>query len=333
MLKFENLYFFWGLIIWVAFIALLYIRELRIRKLKDIFADPKITNDYVIPLEKHNRSHWLWITGLLFAIFSLANPQMGTKREKVKVEVADIFIALDISKSMDVTDITPSRLERAKLLATQIVSNRRSDQIGLIYFAGNAYLQTPLTYDHEAINFFIKSARTDLAGTQGTAIGEAINLANKSVQDEHPKNLIIITDGEDHDEEAQEISLEASKRGWNIFTIGVGTEEGGFVPTYVNGAEQFKIDDEGRPIKSALNTTLLKAVASKNTGKAYVVSKGSEDIIADLNKRLDTSIKRVAEVKSFKEFESYFQYFLIVTIITIGISVFNLKFNTLKLKI
>jgi Ca-activated chloride channel family protein len=216
---------------------------------------------------------------------------------------------------MNATDISPSRLEKAKRFISQLIHERKGDQIGLILFAGGAYLQMPLTSDYAAADLFTKSANTEMAGTQGTSIGEAIRLAMRSVKEDNQRALIILTDGEDHDDDALNVAGDATSRGWNIFTIAVGTEEGSFVPVVQQGREEFKIDESGNPVKSMVNYTLLQSLADKGNGLFYKLSDGESNIINDLNTQIERLQKRAIEVKSFTEYRSFYQYFLFLGIV------------------
>jgi Ca-activated chloride channel family protein len=160
----------------------------------------------------------LFSIAVLFLILSALNPQWGLKKEKVKVEKSDIFFALDISASMNAQDISPSRLEKSKRFIEQLINERKGDQLGLILFAGGAYLQMPLTADYAAAQLFVRSASSEMAGTQGTAIGESIDLAMRSIKEKNQRALIILSDGEDHDEEAVNMAGKAAENGWNVFT-------------------------------------------------------------------------------------------------------------------
>jgi len=252
---------------------------------------------------------------LLLCLASLcigwANPQWGNKKEKVKAKSSDIFVALDISQSMMAEDISPNRLERAKRLAINIVKSLKGNRVGLILFAGNAYLQMPLSSDFAAAQIFIKSANTNQAGTQGTAITEAIDLAQRAFQDDvqFQRALVIITDGENHDEEAIAAAKEARDNGLVIFTVGVGTEEGGFVPYEERGREQYKKDSEGVAVKSKLNLNLLRDLSDAGNGKYYLIQQG-EKIVNELKAEIERIEKQEVEQRSFSEYASYFQYFL-----------------------
>ena len=253
----------------------------------------------------------LLLISLAFLFVGWANPQWGNKKEKVKAKSSDIFLALDISQSMMAEDISPNRLERAKRLAINIVKSLKGNRIGLILFAGNAYLQMPLSNDFAAAEIFIQSANTDQAGTQGTAITEAIDLAQRAFQDDvqYQRALIIVTDGENHDEEAIAKAEEARDDGLVIFSVGVGTEEGGYVPYEERGREQYKKDKDGVAIKSKLNLNLLRDLADAGNGKYYLIQQGDK-VITELKSEIERIEKQEVEQRSFTEYTSYFQYFL-----------------------
>jgi len=269
----------------------------------------------------NNRYKWLSFsfTLLILAllIISLSNPQWATKREKVKAMSSDIFIAMDISQSMMVRDIPPNRLERAKKLVERMILELKGNRIGLIFFAGEAYVQMPLTSDYAAALMFLKSANPGQIASQGTAIVEAINIADESFTSDrdHQRALVIITDGEDHDGEAVNRAAAAFEEGMSIFTYGVGTSEGDFIPfTNQMGVESYKKDQNGDYIKSKVNVKLMDDIASAGGGKYYSILAG-ESTVDDLVDQLERIEKREMEQRSFTAFDSYFQYFLILAII------------------
>jgi len=264
----------------------------------------------------------LFSATLLFLIFAALNPQWGLKKEKVKVEKSDIFFALDISTSMNAQDISPSRLEKSKRFIEQLINERKGDQLGLILFAGGAYLQMPLTSDYAAAQLFVRSASSEMAGTQGTVIGESIDLAMRSIKEKNQRALIILSDGEDHDEDAVNMAEKAAESDWNVFTVGVGSTEGSFVPVMNDGREEYKMDDEGNPVKSVLNQNLLKEIAENGKGSFYLLGNDNAGIISDLNTQLDKMQKRAVEVKSFTEYRSFYQYFLCIATIILLVEYF-----------
>ncbi|MCB0685726.1 MAG: VWA domain-containing protein [Saprospiraceae bacterium] len=313
MFRFEysdNLWYLLGLI---PLLGLLYLGWHWYQKQAKNLGEPLLVEDITRGVSR-KRKEWQYILALL--IFTLlvvawANPQWGAKREKVKSKSSDIFIALDISNSMYCQDVAPSRLDQAKRFAAQLVQQLRGERIGLILFAGNAYLQMPLTSDYAAAEVFIQSANPNLAGTQGTAIGDAIRKAEDGfTQDaKYHRVMVIISDGEDHDPDALQMAKEAHEKGMIIFTVGVGTAEGSFIPMNVRGNEDWKRDEEGQPVRTKLNETLLNEVANQGGGDYFYLN-NSSSILKDIDQKVDVLEKREFEERSFTEYESYFQLFL-----------------------
>ncbi len=275
-----------------------------------------LTNDNPLPSKK-----WIHVLSLIIficLIVAWANPQWGAKRQKVTAKSADIFIALDISTSMYCQDVAPSRLDQAKRFALQLTDQLRGERIGLILFAGNAYLQMPLTADYAAAEIFIQSASPELAGTQGTTIGDAIRKAQDGFtrDDKYHRVMVIITDGEDHDADALEMAKLAHQEGMIIFTVGVGTANGSFIPIVARGTEDWKRDEQGQPVRTKLNETLLQAVAQAGGGDYFYLI-NSNNILQEIDQKVDALEKREFEERSFTEYESYFQIFLALGILGI----------------
>ena len=268
---------------------------------------------------KHTLKFILLLIAIAILIVAWANPQWGTKKETVKRKSVDVFIALDISKSMLAQDIAPNRLERARKFAQNLVDKLKGERIGSIIFAGNAYLQVPLTTDYAALQLFLKSANPDMAPNRGTAIADAIDLAAKSFPEDNKnhKTLIIITDGENHDEEALERAADANSEGLLIYTVGVGTEDGSFIPTFVGGRADFMRDRSGNPVRSALNETMLGDLADKGDGQYFNLVNAESVIVEALRRKIDGLEKRELEQRVFSEYESYFQYFLGIVILLV----------------
>jgi Ca-activated chloride channel family protein len=262
---------------------------------------------------KHSKNI-LFLSGLLFLIVGWANPQWGAKKEKVKSEGIDLMVAMDISQSMLAEDIAPSRLERAKRFTENLIAQFKGNRIGFIVFAGNAYLQVPLTNDYAAATLFVRAANPNLAATQGTALGSAIELAENAFPEEssQQKVLIIISDGENHDDQLQAQLETASQNGVLIFCIGVGTPDGDMIPMYVNGRRDFKRDASGNPVKSSLNQGMLKNIAETTGGFYANIVAGEEKILGPLASRIEKIEKRAYEQRSFTAYESYYQYFIFI---------------------
>lgn len=254
----------------------------------------------------------LWLTALIFGllIIALANPQWGTRKGPAMVKSADAFILLDISQSMLVDDLAPDRLSRAKKAALDVVDLLEGDRIGLILFAGSAWLQMPLTNDYAAANLFIQSADPGLAPTQGTALAEAFALAEKSFDPEsdHFRTLFVISDGEDHSEEMDAAIAKLENDGIPVYCIGVGTEEGSFIPVRINGRADYKRDESGNFIRSKFDPAFLESLASRTNGAFYALNRTS-NWKDDLKEAVDRLERREVEQRSFTDFDSYYGMF------------------------
>ncbi len=250
---------------------------------------------------------------ILFLCLSWANPQWGTKREKVKRKSSDVFIALDISNSMNCTDIAPSRLERSKKFARKLVERLEGERVGVIVFAGNAYVHMPLTIDYSAAGLFLDSANPSMILTQGTSIKSAIELAELAFEEDKDKYkaVIVISDGENHDPEGVQRAKEAYENGLLVYTVGTGTAAGGYVPVTFGGYTDFKRDKTGALVRSKLNEDMLKEIAEAGGGKYYNVISGDEAVLNALKVKISEIEKREFEQRMFDEYESYFWVFLI----------------------
>lgn len=208
----------------------------------------------------------LIIIAFALGVVTLANPRKPSSANQEARKGIDILVALDVSNSMLATDMQPSRMQAARGLVTQLINQFPNDRIGLVLFAGNAYLQMPLTFDHQAAQLFISSAGPGAIAAQGTAIGDALQKAALAFdpQSNRFKTVLLITDGETHDEDAAEIANDLATRGIMINTVGIGSEQGATIMDTLN--KQPKKDIHGNVIISKLNTALLKQIAAKTNG-------------------------------------------------------------------
>jgi Ca-activated chloride channel homolog len=249
--------------------------------------------------------------GLFLLVIAAANPQWGEKSEQVNIRQTDVVIALDISESMLCEDIQPSRLERAKQLAKQLIENVKAERVGIIVFAGEAYMQMPLTSDYKAAYFFLQSANTSLAATQGTNLTNAINVVQTLREgSKKPCSLVVFTDGETHDDDAITAIKEAQNEGITSYIVGVGTTEGGFIPIRSGAYELAKKDEQGNPVKTKLNPEALKALAVAGSGD-YLDAQTTTN--SDLKKWSEKMISTGADSEkkvAYREKESRFQWFL-----------------------
>jgi len=264
----------------------------------------------------------LWIKNILFLLavaflfVAWSNPQWGMRKEKVKVNSSDVIIALDISQSMMAEDISPNRMERAKFFVSELVNKLKGDRIGLIFFAGSAYLQMPLTSDYASAKTFVQSASPTQAGTQGTVIADAIKLAEKTFGDEAKgqKAMIIISDGENHESAAVAAAREAREKGIFVFTLGIGTTEGAMIPVVANGRRVMKTDKSGNAVVSRLNSDNLVNIAEAGGGSFYMIDPAMT-ALSRLDDTLERLEKREVEQRSFTDYNSYFQIFLALSLI------------------
>ena len=267
-------------------------------------------------------------------VIALVNPKMGTKMETVKREGVDIVFAIDVSKSMDAEDIAPSRLEKSKQLVSQILNTLGSDRVGIIAYAGGAFPQLPITTDYSAAKMFLQALNTDMISSQGTAISDAIELATTYYDDEQQTNrvLFIISDGEDHEGNVEDIAEQAAEQGIRIYTIGVGTEKGGPIPIKRNGVVQnYKKDMEGETVITRLNPGTLQEIAASANG-SYIEGNVTNNVTDRVTEELQNIEKTEFEAKQFADFQSHFQWFLALALALLFLDIFVLERSTAWLK-
>lgn len=262
----------------------------------------------------------LVILGLSFIIIGLANPQVGTKEETVKRKGVDICIALDLSESMMAEDTKPNRLERSKQFISNLLDRFQNDRVGFIIFAGNAYLQMPLTIDYSAFELYLRTVNTKIIPTQGTAIGDAIELAEQAFDagEQKHKAIVLISDGENHDESAIEMARTAHKNGTIIYTVGVGTPKGSPIPEYNRYGQQvdYKKDKDGSIVLSKLNEKMLQEIALVGGGAYYRLSGGRESIKSLMAGISEMETKEIEE-QVYTDYEDQFQFFLFFGLILV----------------
>lgn len=255
----------------------------------------------------------LFVLAIGLLAIAWANPQAGAKKQTAMQQSADVFIAMDISQSMLAEDVAPSRLELAKSFTRKLIRALEGERIGLIFFAGDAFLQMPLSTDYAAAEMFITDAGPDLISSQGTALTPAIELASKSFDPEPGggRAIILITDGEDHDQDAVDRAAQAYRDGIIVFAVGAGTTAGGPIPMGSSaGNELYKRDENGAIVRTQMNQSLLQNIASSGGGVGYLLTQG-DAAVAAIRREMNRLQKREVEVRSFAEYESYFQWFLL----------------------
>lgn len=331
-MQLEEKIWFWLLLIIPVIVVFFVILQLWKRHAQNKFANKQLLKKLSPNTSLFKPVLKLVILCLAFAslIIALVNPKVGTKLETVKREGVDIVFAIDVSKSMLAEDIAPNRIEKAKQLVTQIINNLASDRVGIIAYAGKAFPQLPITTDYAAAKMFLQSMNTEMLSSQGTAIDEAIKLAKTYYDDEDQTNrvLIIISDGEDHNNIATTVAKEASEEGIKIFTIGVGSTKGGPIPIKRNGIVlNYKKDRNGETVITKLNEDILIKIAEEANGQ-YINGKSTSQVVETIGEILNKMDKKEFEAKQFAEFKDQFQWFLALAIVFLCIDVFLLERKT-----
>lgn len=271
------------------------------------------------PLVHRNKFILLAIAVLLLVV-GVANPQWGTKTKKVKRKGIDVIFAMDVSQSMLAEDITPNRLLKAQKFTQDFLKKTKGNNVGLILFACNAYLQVPLTTDYANLMSNIRSANPGSVPSQGTTISQAIDVGNKAFKEDkgNHRAVIIISDGEDHDDDAVAMAKEAHDNGVLIYTIGVGSSEGSVIPVFDSrGRRSYKVDENGTHVRSKLNEEMLREIAKAGGGAYFNLAAGAGQVENALQKQIDNIEKKEFEQRVFDEYASYFQWFIGLALILI----------------
>ncbi|MEO8770439.1 MAG: VWA domain-containing protein [Ferruginibacter sp.] len=257
--------------------------------------------------------------GLLVVV--LANLRTAASEQKINRDGIDVMIALDVSKSMLAQDVKPTRLERAKQVLSRLVDKLDNDRIGIVVFAGKSYLQMPLTGDHAAAKMYLSAATTESVPTQGTVIADALRTCNASfnVKEKKYKAIVLISDGEDHDETALKTAGGMAASGVVIYTIGIGSPQG--APLIDESTNEIKLDNEGNTVISKLNELELKMIAQKGNGQ-YLLFNNTDAVVSNISSQLSSMDQRTVTDDSLVNYKSYFQYFLAVAFLFLLIELF-----------
>ncbi len=257
---------------------------------------------------------FLTVLAITCCIIGLANFQQGAQTDTAERKGVDVIFALDVSKSMLAKDVQPDRLTRARQLIELMVDKMKNDRIGLVIFAGRAYLQTPLTSDYNAVKMLLSTVSTNKVPTQGTVLAEAIDMCRTafSQKEKKYKALILISDGEDHDENAIKAAKAAAEEGVVIHTIGIGSPSGAAIIDPATG--QQKTDEKGEVVITKLNEEILQEIARAGSG-SYQLFSNANTIAGNLDEAVSSMESRSMGALMFSEYESYFQYFLIAALV------------------
>ena len=244
---------------------------------------------------------------LALQIFVVAGPQFGAKLETVQRKGIEIMVALDVSNSMNAQDISPSRLEMAKMALARLVDNLSDDRIGLVVFAGKSYVQLPITSDYPSAKMFLQTVETGMVQTQGTAIGSAIDMCRRSFSSQEDINraIIVITDGENHEDDAVQAAQAAAQAGIKVYTVGMGTAKGAPVPTKAGQLNNFIKDKDGNVVISKIDEASLAQIARAGDG-AYIPGNNIRSGINQLVQEISSIDKAEFEAKIYKDYEDRF---------------------------
>ncbi len=317
MFKFANpeyLYLFIAMPLLVALYIYLNIRKRNdVKKLGVLSTIKKMMPE--LSLKRSYLKFWLIFAVLCTGIIMIARPQFGTKVENVEKEGIELVIAIDVSNSMLARDVAPDRLARAKQILSRIIDVRKNDKVALIVFAGEAYVQMPLTSDTQSAKLFLNTIDPSLVPVQGTAIGEAIALGVSSFSNDQDvdKAIILITDGEDHEGNANEAAKQASDAGIMVNVIGIGSVEGTPVPEseYSNN---YKTDSGGQVVVSRLNEQMAQEIAQNGKG-LYVQADNSNTAIRALETELNELETKKTTSLSYSEYDEKFPFFAWILLI------------------
>lgn len=313
MFRFANSEYLYALIIIPVLIVLFVITRIMRKKALAKFAKKGILEELMPNVSKTRPviRFIIWLFAISAIVLALARPQFGSKLKTEKREGVELIIALDVSNSMLAEDIQPSRLERAKRAISRLVDNLDDDKIGLIIFAGDAYTQLPITTDYSSAKLFLNAVNTGFVPRQGTAIGAAINLAVNSFSPQFAGNkaIIIITDGENHEDDAIGAASAASEQGIIIHTVGMGLPQGAPIPVYSNGQKDYRRDNAGQVVVTKLDEQMLQRIAAAGKG-IYVRANNAQVGLNTLFNEIEKMEKAEVESHVYSEYEDQFQWFI-----------------------
>lgn len=317
--NFENIAWLLFLILYIGLAVHMYKWRIRTR---EKFADSHLVNS-IFPKTSKNRYRFkvfLVSAGIIFLVIALMDPLYGEEEVKVKREGIDIVYALDLSNSMDAQDVAPSRLDKAKKIISESVQKLGGDRVGLIVFAADAYVISPLTNDYSAIQSYINSAETRLISQQGTNFSDVLIKSSELFEGAPTtgKLLVILSDGEDNESSISKAVELAKNNNIHIVSLGIGTKSGGPIPVRIGSFEEYKMDRYGETVISKLNESSLKTLASASSG-IYVRINQTQVAVDELHQYLNGLDKNVQETAMSRDKKHIFQLFLAIGLLFIFI--------------
>lgn len=330
----KPIYFLFLLFIPLAIVAQHYYANWQQKKQREFGSPVALLKTTQFYFKKTTQFKYILFLGILFfSCLALINPKFGTEKATVTTQGVEIVFALDVSKSMLCKDVSPSRLERAKQIISQLVNRLDATRIGMVAYAGNAHPVLPMTTDYELAKMYLQTINTDLISSQGTAINSAIQTSVDFFDNSNAgKALILLSDGEDHEEATKKAAIYAKEKGVKVLTIGIGTQQGGpiyFIDEY--GEPQVKKDKEGNEVVTKLNEEILENIA-KNASGSYIYANQTEEVIKLVKKELKNIAKASIKAQQSAQQKSQYQWFLSIALILLLLDVFyiDIKKNSIN---
>jgi Ca-activated chloride channel family protein len=336
MLRFEHTEFLWALVL----VPLLILLFLLVRRWKTTalaaFGDKEIVRRLMpeVSFSRPILKFVFFITAYTLLVIGVADPQIGMQTEDTKTKGADLMILLDVSNSMLSKDFAPDRLDNAKFALDQLISNLQDNRIGIIVFAAKAYVQLPSTTDYSAAKLFLNNINTNIVPVQGTAIGAAIDMGMKSFDfnDGTSKAMILLTDGENFEDDAVKAATLAHEKDVYIHVIGFGSPEGAPVPIYDNGKlTGYHLDSAGHKVISKLNENMCKEIAAAGHG-IYLRATSTNSGLGIVMNQVNKMKQKVYDSKQFKDYEDRFQFFLAMAFLLLITEFFISNRKSLRLR-
>lgn len=308
MFRFANPDFLYLLFLLPVVVVFYMYTILQKRKAIRKYGNPALLSE-LMPEVSYKRQHlkfWLLLAAMTMVIFIIAGPQFGSKLETVKRQGVEIMVCLDVSNSMLAEDVAPNRLDKSKQMLSRLTDGLTNDKVGLIVFAGDAFTQIPITSDYISAKMFLSSISPSMVSTQGTAIGAAINLAVRSFtpSETSDKTIILITDGENHEDDAIGAATKAAERGIRVNIVGMGLPNG--VPIPIGGNNNFMRDKEGNVVVTKLNEQMCQEIAAAGQGM-YVRADNTNSALKALQNEIDKMNKSEVESRIYSEYDEQFQ--------------------------
>ena len=332
MFRFANIEILWLLVSVPVFVAAYWVYTVRKRRELEAFGDAELM-DQLMPNASRVRptvKFSIVMVALTLLIFAAARPQFGQSERTEKRQGIEAIVALGISNSMLAEDVAPNRLDRAKQMLNKLMDNMVNDKVGLVVFAGDAFVQLPITCDYVSAKMFLNSIKPELIKTQGTAIGQALNTSIRCFgeRSDASRAIILITDGENHEDDAVAVAQRAKEEGIQVMVVGIGKPEGSPIP--VPGTNNFMKDRQGNVVVSRLNEDMCREIAEAGDG-IYVRCDNTNTATKAIQKELDKLATQEIETQVFTDYNEQFQSFAFIALflLVLDFFIFNRKNKSL----